>query len=139
MALFRLERTSQLLYKTINLTNARNLLAYVSLPKVRYASNDASTDFVVDCSGSSCTTIKIGMMCAPGTEEYCILGHMPGGEGHVTRDRPTTTPIQAAAGNEQYPEAEAEEGHFNDYLLHFEGEKVFTKDTKSPSEKVIFL
>ena len=69
--------------------------AQVVLPQIRFASNDTKQDIVVDCSGSACAPIKRGAFCAPGTEEYCIAGHMPGEEEDpVVGDHSTVTPGQ---------------------------------------------
>ena len=65
------------------------------LPQIRLEGTDTKANVVVDCSGNSCEPIKRGMVCAPGTEEYCIAGHMPGQEEDVmVGDHSTVTPGQ---------------------------------------------
>ena len=65
------------------------------LPQIRFEGTDTKANVVVDCSGTSCEPIKRGMVCAPGTEEYCIAGHMPGQEEDVmVGDHSTVTPGQ---------------------------------------------
>ena len=73
--LLRNEITRQI-YTTPRISNKLSQTTQILLPQTRFASD--KPDIVVDCSGNSCEPIKRGSYCAPGTEEYCIAGHMPG-------------------------------------------------------------
>ena len=73
---------------------------------VRFTSNDTKPDVITDCSGTACVTIKRGTYCAPGTEEYCIAGHMPGEEDdNVVGDHSTVTPGQYSVLGKQTSKA----------------------------------
>ena len=90
-----------------------NRTAQLTLPQVRFDSTDTKADVVVDCSGNACEPIKRGIFCAPGTEEYCIAGHMPGQDDVVVGDHSTVTPGQYSRINteakEETPETEEKE------------------------------
>ena len=100
-AFLRHERNRQLFSISHRVTNIFSQTECLLHPQVRFASNNAPPDVVIDCSGSACTTIKHGAICAPGTEEYCILGHMPGEEEYVERDRSVEMPIQHSENKNQ--------------------------------------
>ena len=90
-----------------------NRKAQQVLPQIRFDSTDTKADVVVDCSGNACEPIKRGIYCAPGTEEYCIAGHMPGQEDIEVGEHSTVTPGQYSRINTESkdgkPEAESKE------------------------------
>ena len=109
-ALLRTEVRKQL-YGTHSLRDRVYQTTRVTIPHVRFASNDNNPDVVVDCSGSACAPIKRGAFCAPGTEEYCIAGHMPGEEeysGDTVGAHSTVTPGQYSVLSHQ--DADGKEG-----------------------------
>ena len=100
--LLRNEITRQL-YTTPRINNKLSQATQILLPQTRFASD--KPDIVVDCSGNSCEPIKRGSYCAPGTEEYCIAGHMPGEEEVEVGAHSTVTPGQYSVLNKQGKEA----------------------------------
>ena len=96
--LLRNEITRQI-YTTPRISNKLSQTAQILLPQTRFASD--KPDIVVDCSGNSCEPIKRGSYCAPGTEEYCIAGHMPGEEEVEVGAHSTVTPGQYSVLNKQ--------------------------------------
>ena len=100
--LFRNEITRQI-YTTPRISNKLSQTTQILLPQTRFASD--KPDIVVDCSGNSCEPIKRGSYCAPGTEEYCIAGHMPGEEEVEVGAHSTVTPGQYSVLNKQSKEA----------------------------------
>ena len=87
--------------QTVNQTVCKPILPQ----QFRFASNDAKPEVITDCSGTACVTIKRGTYCAPGTEEYCIAGHMPGEEEDVVvGEHSTVTPGQYSVLGKQTPE-----------------------------------
>ena len=100
--LFRNEITRQI-YTTPRISNKLSQTTQILLPQTRFASD--KPDIVVDCSGNSCEPIKRGSYCAPGTEEYCIAGHMPGEEEVEVGAHSTVTPGQYSVLNKQGKEA----------------------------------
>ena len=97
-----------------NSVNTRlNRTAQLVLPQIRFDSTDTKAEVVVDCSGNACEPIKRGIYCAPGTEEYCIAGHMPGQDDIEVGEHSTVTPGQYSRINteskEGKPEAESKE------------------------------
>ena len=100
--LLRNEITRQI-YTTPRISNKLSQTAQILLPQTRFASD--KPDIVVDCSGNSCEPIKRGSYCAPGTEEYCIAGHMPGEEEVEVGAHSTVTPGQYSVLNKQSKEA----------------------------------
>ena len=100
--LLRNEITRQL-YTTPRINNKLSQATQILLPQTRFASD--KPDIVVDCSGNSCEPIKRGSYCAPGTEEYCIAGHMPGEEEVEVGAHSTVTPGQYSVLNKQSKEA----------------------------------
>merc|ERR1712226_1172848 len=71
-----------------------NKLAPLVLPQIRLDSTDTNAKVVADCSGNACEPIKVGAVCMPGSEEFCIGGHMPGQEDAMVGDHSTVTPGQ---------------------------------------------
>ena len=100
--LLRNEITRQI-YTTPRISNKLSQTTQILLPQTRFASD--KPDIVVDCSGNSCEPIKRGSYCAPGTEEYCIAGHMPGEEEVEVGAHSTVTPGQYSVLNKQGKEA----------------------------------
>ena len=100
--LLRNEITRQI-YTTPRISNKFSQTTQILLPQTRFASD--KPDIVVDCSGNSCEPIKRGSYCAPGTEEYCIAGHMPGEEEVEVGAHSTVTPGQYSVLNKQGKEA----------------------------------
>ena len=100
--LLRNEITRQI-YTTPRISNKFSQTTQILLPQTRFASD--KPDIVVDCSGNSCEPIKRGSFCAPGTEEYCIAGHMPGEEEVEVGAHSTVTPGQYSVLNKQSKEA----------------------------------
>ena len=100
--LLRNEITRQI-YTTPRISNKLSQTTQILLPQTRFASD--KPDIVVDCSGNSCEPIKRGSYCAPGTEEYCIAGHMPGDEEVEVGAHSTVTPGQYSVLNKQSKEA----------------------------------
>ena len=100
--LLRNEITRQI-YTTPRISNKLSQTTQILLPQTRFASD--KPDIVVDCSGNSCEPIKRGSYCAPGTEEYCIAGHMPGEEEVEVGAHSTVTPGQYSVLNKQSKEA----------------------------------
>ena len=100
--LLRNEITRQI-YTTPRINNKLSQTTQILLPQTRFASD--KPDIVVDCSGNSCEPIKRGSYCAPGTEEYCIAGHMPGEEEVEVGAHSTVTPGQYSVLNKQGKEA----------------------------------
>ena len=100
--LLRNEITRQI-YATPRISNKLSQTTQILLPQTRFASD--KPDIVVDCSGNSCEPIKRGSYCAPGTEEYCIAGHMPGEEEVEVGAHSTVTPGQYSVLNKQSKEA----------------------------------
>ena len=100
--LLRNEITRQI-YTTTRVSNKLSQTTQILLPQTRFASD--KPDIVVDCSGNSCEPIKRGSYCAPGTEEYCIAGRMPGEEEVEAGAHSTVTPGQYSALNKQSKEA----------------------------------
>ena len=100
--LLRNEITRQI-YTTTRINNKLSQTTQILLPQTRFASD--KPDIVVDCSGNSCEPIKRGSYCAPGTEEYCIAGHMPGEEEVEVGAHSTVTPGQYSVLNKQSKEA----------------------------------
>ena len=100
--LLRNEITRQI-YITPRISNKLSQTTQILLPQTRFASD--KPDIVVDCSGNSCEPIKRGSYCAPGTEEYCIAGHMPGEEEVEVGAHSTVTPGQYSVLNKQSKEA----------------------------------
>ena len=100
--LLRNEITRQI-YTTPRISNKLSQTTQLLLPQTRFASD--KPDIVVDCSGNSCEPIKRGSYCAPGTEEYCIAGHMPGEEEVEVGAHSTVTPGQYSVLNKQSKEA----------------------------------
>ena len=96
--LLRNEITRQI-YTTPRISNKFSQTTQILLPQTRFASD--KPDIVVDCSGNSCEPIKRGSYCAPGTEEYCIAGHMPGEEEVEVGAHSTVTPGQYSVLNKQ--------------------------------------
>ena len=96
--LLRNEITRQI-YTTPRINNKLSQTTQILLPQTRFASD--KPDIVVDCSGNSCEPIKRGSYCAPGTEEYCIAGHMPGEEEVEVGAHSTVTPGQYSVLNKQ--------------------------------------
>ena len=96
--LLRNEITRQI-YTTPRISNKLSQTTQILLPQTRFASD--KPDIVVDCSGNSCEPIKRGSYCAPGTEEYCIAGHMPGEEEVEVGAHSTVTPGQYSVLNKQ--------------------------------------
>ena len=86
------------------ISNKLSQTTQILLPLTRFASD--KPDIVVDCSGNSCEPIKRGSYCAPGTEEYCIAGHMPGEEEVEVGAHSTVTPGQYSVLNKQSPAKE---------------------------------
>ena len=90
-----------------------NRKAQQVLPQIRFDSTDTKAEVVVDCSGNACEPIKRGIYCAPGTEEYCIAGHMPGQDDIEVGEHSTVTPGQYSRINTESkdgkPEAESKE------------------------------
>ena len=99
--LLRNEITRQI-YTTPRISNKLSQTTQILLPQTRFASD--KPDIVVDCSGNSCEPIKRGSYCAPGTEEYCIAGHMPGEEEVEVGAHSTVTPGQYSVLNKQSKE-----------------------------------
>ena len=100
--LLRNEITRQI-YTTPRISNKLSQTTQILLPQTRFASD--KPDIVVDCSGNSCEPIKRGSFCAPGTEEYCIAGHMPGEEEVEVGAHSTVNPGQYSVLNKQNKEA----------------------------------
>ena len=100
--LLRNEITRQI-YTAPRISNKLSQTTQILLPQTRFASD--KPDIVVDCSGNSCEPIKRGSYCAPGTEEYCIAGHMPGEEEVEVGAHSTVTPGQYSVLNKQSKEA----------------------------------
>ena len=100
--LLRNEITRQI-YTAPRISNKFSQTTQILLPQTRFASD--KPDIVVDCSGNSCEPIKRGSYCAPGTEEYCIAGHMPGEEEVEVGAHSTVTPGQYSVLNKQSKEA----------------------------------
>ena len=100
--LLRNEITRQI-YTAPHISNKLSQTTQILLPQTRFASD--KPDIVVDCSGNSCEPIKRGSYCAPGTEEYCIAGHMPGEEEVEVGAHSTVTPGQYSVLNKQSKEA----------------------------------
>ena len=100
--LLRNEITRQI-YTTPRISNKLSQTTQILLPQTRFASD--KPDIVVDCSGNSCEPIKRGSYCAPGTEEYCIAGHMPGEEEVEVGAHSTVTPGQYSVLNKQSKDA----------------------------------
>ena len=100
--LLRNEITRQI-YTTPRINNKLSQTTQILLPQTRFASD--KPDIVVDCSGNSCEPIKRGSYCAPGTEEYCIAGHMPGEEEVEVGAHSTVTPGQYSVLNKQSKDA----------------------------------
>ena len=100
--LLRNEITRQI-YTTPRISNKLSQTTQILLPQTRFASD--KPDIVVDCSGNSCEPIKRGSYCAPGTEEYCIAGHMPGEEEVEVGAHSIVTPGQYSVLNKQSKEA----------------------------------
>ena len=101
------------LRQTLNLTssiNSRvNQIAPLVLPRIRLDSTDTNAKVVADCSGNSCEPIKVGMVCMPGSEEYCIGGHMPNQEDTaVVGDHSTVNPGQYSRINTESKEGKQE-------------------------------
>merc|ERR1711983_688634 len=76
--------------------------------QIRLDSTDTNAKVVADCSGNSCEPIKVGMVCMPGSEEYCIGGHMPNQEDAVVGDHSTVTPGQYSRINTESKEGQQE-------------------------------
>ena len=92
-----------------NSANTRlNRTAQLVLPQIRFDSTDTKAEVVVDCSGNACEPIKRGIYCAPGTEEYCIAGHMPGQEDIEVGEHSTVTPGQYSRINTESKEAKSD-------------------------------
>ena len=91
------------IYTTPRISNKLSQTTQILLSPTRFASD--KPDIVVDCSGNSCEPIKRGSFCAPGTEEYCIAGHMPGEEEVEVGAHSTVTPGQYSVLNKQNKEA----------------------------------
>ena len=85
-----------------------NRKAQQVLPQIRFDSTDTKAEVVVDCSGNACEPIKRGIYCAPGTEEYCIAGHMPGQDDIEVGEHSTVTPGQYSRINTESKDGKSE-------------------------------
>ena len=97
----RYDVRKQLCVQVVNQTFCKPMLPQ----QLRFTSNDVKPEVITDCSGTACVTIKRGAFCAPGSEEYCIAGHMPGEEDNVVGDHSTVTPGQYSVLGKQTPGA----------------------------------